>query len=117
MTRTVGVIGNVSIDTARYPDGQTYQLLGGAALHVALAASQAGLAPSPISVVGSDLTYQLRSDPRLRSLDLAHVLAVPGRDCRFDLTYDRDGQVSAVHSDYGIAHALTRHALAVVAGS
>lgn len=111
---TLGVIGNISVDTARSPDGRSRTLLGGAALYVALAASKAGLTAGPVSVVGGDLA-DLRTDPRLAGLDLRRVMTVPGRGCRFGLTYDRDGQVTAVDADYGVADALTAHAVTVVA--
>ncbi|OLT19781.1 hypothetical protein BJF79_47605 [Actinomadura sp. CNU-125] len=107
---TLGVIGNISIDTTHYPDGRTCHLLGGAALHVALAAAQAGLPARPVAVTGDGLTL-LHSDPRLDDLDLRHVSTVWGPDCRFDLTYNRDGRVTGVHSDYGVATTLTSHAL------
>lgn len=114
MTR-LGVIGNISIDTARYPGGQTYRLLGGAALHLALAASQAGTQASPIAVVGDDLAH-LHSDPRLNGLDMRRVLTVGGPDCRFDLTYDLDGRIASVDSAFGVADVLTLHASTVVDG-
>ncbi|TDC91966.1 carbohydrate kinase family protein [Actinomadura sp. 7K507] len=106
----LGVIGNISIDTARYPGRRTHRLLGGAALYVALAAARADLLARPVAIVGDGLA-RLRSDPRLDGLDLRHVSTVRGLDCRFDLTYDRDGRVVSVHSDYGVAADLTSHAL------
>lgn len=116
MTATLGVIGNVSIDTIHRPDGTSHHQLGGAALYLALAAADSGVAASPISVIGDGLA-SLHTDHRLDGLDLAHVVTVPGPDCRFHLTYDHDGQVTSVRSNYGVAEYLTGHALTAVAGS
>lgn len=109
----LGVIGNISIDTARYPGGRPHRLLGGAALYVALAAAHAGLTARPVAIVG-DVLACLHTDPRLNSLDLRHVSAVQGPDSQFDLTYDHDGRVVGVHSDYGVGSGLTCHALTVL---
>ena len=74
----LSVIGNISRDLAIYPGDRRYELLGGAALHVARAASQAGLACAPVSVIGRDLAW-IRADPRLARLDLTHVKVALGR--------------------------------------
>jgi sugar/nucleoside kinase (ribokinase family) len=112
---TLGVIGNISIDTVLYPGGQQYELLGGAALHVALAAAHAGLHASPVSVIGDDLTH-LHTDPRLAEVDLARVLTVGGTSTRFEITYNPDGTVTHVTSKFGVAEVLTEHAITVIAG-
>ncbi|WP_084965362.1 carbohydrate kinase family protein [Thermoactinospora rubra] len=112
----LGVIGNISIDTTRYPDGRTYTLVGGAALHVALAAAAAGVTARPVAVIGDDLA-SLRATPRPEGFDLSHVARVAGPSCRFDITYDADGQVSGLTAAYGVATALTSHALAVLSQS
>jgi sugar/nucleoside kinase (ribokinase family) len=96
-----------------YPDGRRFTLLGGAALHVALAASRAGLAAAPISVIGNDLEPML-DDRRLATLDLASVNVVPGRSCTFRLSYDGDGQLAEAECDFGAAAKLTDHALSVL---
>ena len=82
----LAVLGNISRDLAIYPDGRQFELIGGAALHVAQAASRAGLAAAPVSVIGADLGW-IRGDPRLARLDLTSVKVVPGPSCAFTLTY------------------------------
>jgi sugar/nucleoside kinase (ribokinase family) len=115
-TPTLGVIGNISIDTALYPGGQRHDLLGGAALHVALAAAGAGIHASPISVVGGELLH-LRTDPRLAELDLAQILTVhDGESARFEITYNETGEVTGIDSRFGVAERLTEHAVRVIAG-
>ncbi|MEV4580281.1 carbohydrate kinase family protein [Nonomuraea jabiensis] len=107
------MIGNISIDTTRYPDGRTNVLIGGAALHVALAAARAGTAARPIAVIGGDLA-RLHARPWPEKLDLSHVSSVAGASCRFDITYGTDGQVIGLTAAYGSAAALTAHALDVL---
>jgi sugar/nucleoside kinase (ribokinase family) len=110
---TLAVIGNISRDQVSYPDGRRFTLLGGAALHVALAANRAGLAAAPISVIGDDLKAML-DDQRLVTLDLASVKVVPGRSCTFRLTYDQDGQLAEAECAFGAAATLTNHVLSVL---
>jgi sugar/nucleoside kinase (ribokinase family) len=107
----LGVIGNISIDTTHYPDGRTHVLLGGAALYVSLAAARAGARARPVAVVGDDLTH-LPAASWPETLDLTHVARVAGPSCRFELTYGADGQLVGITSAYGVAEALTAHALA-----
>jgi sugar/nucleoside kinase (ribokinase family) len=76
----LGVMGNISRDIAVYPGGRSFELLGGAALHVARAACRAGLTSAPVSVIGTDLRW-VRDDPRLADLDLSHVEVVAGASC------------------------------------
>jgi sugar/nucleoside kinase (ribokinase family) len=109
----LGVIGNVSLDTTRYPDGRCHEQLGGAALYVALAAARAGLAAAPISVVGDDLAH-LHADPRLAVLDLTRVLVVRGPSCRFELSYDSSTRLTGLTCSYGVADSLTGHATEVL---
>ena len=111
--RTLGVIGNISRDIVSYPDGRHSALLGGAALHVALAASRAGIAAAPIAVIGDDLA-PLLGNRRLAALDLASVKVVPETSCMFHLSYDQDGQLAAAGCDFGAAAKLTGHALSVL---
>lgn len=106
---TLGVVGNISRDTAEHPDQQRH-LLGGAALYVALAATQAGATASPVSVIGRDLTDALRT-PQLAELDLAAVAVVDQPSCHFHLRYDRQGTLIAVDAAFGAAEQLTAHAL------
>ena len=110
---TLGVIGNISRDRAIYPDGRHVELLGGAALHVALAATQAGLPSAPVAVIGSDLGW-IRDDVRLAAMDLSCVEVTCGRSCSFRLTYDESGHLTGTGSSFGVAAQITRHALEVL---
>ncbi len=108
----LGVIGNVSVDTATYPDGASYRLVGGAALYVALAASVYRPA-APIAIVGDDLAW-LPTDERLAALDLAALSVTNGASCVFDLRYDAAGRLAGVDCEYGVAVELTEHALSEI---
>ena len=101
----LGVVGNISRDLATYP-GTRAEMLGGAALHVALAAARAGLPAAPVSVAGTDLGW-IAGDPRLAGLDLRHVKVVPGESCAFTLTYDGTGRLTGTESSFGVAAGLT----------
>jgi sugar/nucleoside kinase (ribokinase family) len=109
----LGVIGNISRDQAIYPGGRHVELLGGAALHVALAATRAGLRSAPVAVIGSDLGW-ICDDVRLTDMDLSCVEVTPGRSCSFRLTYDESGHLISTGSSFGVAEQLTQHALDVV---
>ena len=109
----LGVIGNISRDQAIYPSGRHVELLGGAALHVALAATRAGLLSAPVAVIGSDLGW-IRDDVRLTDMDLSCVEVTCGRSCSFRLTYDESGHLTGTGSSFGVAARLTRHALDVL---
>ena len=56
----LSVIGNISRDLIVYPGTRT-EMLGGAALHIALAASRAGLRAAPVAVLGTDLGWIMPS--------------------------------------------------------
>ena len=109
----LGVIGNISRDRAIYPGGRRVELLGGAALHVALAATRAGLPSTPIAVIGSDLGW-IRDDARLTDMDLSCVEVTCGRSCSFRLAYDESGHLTGTASSFGVAAHLTRHVLEVL---
>lgn len=110
---TLGVIGNISRDLAAYPDGRTTEILGGTAMHLALAAARAGLPAAPVAVIGTDLEWII-GDPRLTGLDLSSVKVVPGQSCVFRLTYDHADQLTGISASFGAARMLTRHALAAL---
>lgn len=109
----LAVIGNISRDRAVYADGRRFELLGGAALHVARAASRAGLASAPVSVIGTDLGW-IYADPRLADIDLTHVKTATGASCAFALTYTAAGKLARVDCAFGAAESLTSHCLAVI---
>lgn len=106
----LAVIGNIARVESVYPDGLRRAFLGGAALHIALAAARAGLSAAPVSVVGDDLAW-ITYDPRLATVDLRAVKVASGPSCAFRLTYDTDGELVGVDSAYGVAEHLTDHAL------
>lgn len=107
---TLGVIGNISRDLTIHPDGRTIEMIGGAALYLALAATRAGLPTAPVSVIGTDLDW-VTADPRLAALDLSCVKVVPGQSCAFRLTYERSGHLTRTNASFGAAEMLTSHAL------
>ncbi len=106
----IPVIGNLSLDEAKYADGRLRQSVGGAALFVSVAASRAGVLASPISVIGTDLDW-IRDDNLFDQVDLSHVLTLPGKSCTFRIRYGPDGDVQAIESDFGVATELTNHAV------
>jgi sugar/nucleoside kinase (ribokinase family) len=111
---TLGVIGNISRDLAVHPGKGATWMLGGAALHVALAAAHAGLPASPVAVIGTDLN-PIADDPRLDEVDLSRVKLIPGASCAFRLAYDHDGGLISTEASFGVAEALTLHALDALA--
>ncbi len=110
---SVAVIGNISRDSAVYPGGSRFELLGGAALYIALAAERAGLPTAPVSVIGTDLNW-IVSEPRLSGLDMRSVKVMSGESCSFRLAYDEDGHVADTQASFGVATALTSHALSTM---
>ena len=112
----LAVIGNVSRDTTRYPDGRGATSLGGAALLIALAATRAGLRAGPICVLGDDLAH-LPEAADFAALDWSAASRPAGPTTSFGLTYDMDGELLAVTADYGVAEGLTDHVLAYLARS
>ncbi|HEY2579950.1 MAG TPA: carbohydrate kinase family protein [Streptosporangiaceae bacterium] len=107
---TLAVLGNISRDQAIYPDGRRFDLLGGAALHLARAAHHAGMACALVSIIGADLDW-IRSDPRLTGLDLSHVATREEPSCTFALTYAATGTLASIDCCFGAAKSLTSHCL------
>ncbi|WP_381563561.1 carbohydrate kinase family protein [Streptomyces eurythermus] len=110
----LSIIGNVSRDRTAYPDGRRSDLLGGAALHTALAAVHSGAHAGPVSVIGQDLAGlpHARLHPRL---DWSGVRITQGNSATFTLTYDENDALYAVQPDYGAAADLTAHAVTRIA--
>ncbi len=104
------VIGNISRDLTHYPDHRGGSRLGGAALFLSLAAAKAGRRAAPVCVLGSDLAH-LPEAPGLDTLDWSARIQVDGMSTTFALEYDLQGELVAVGTDYGVAEALTEHAL------
>jgi sugar/nucleoside kinase (ribokinase family) len=109
----LGVIGNISRDRVVYANGRTARLLGGAALHVAMAVTRAGLRAAPVAVIGTDLEW-ITSDPRLAAMDLSQVRVIQGDSCAFGLAYDDAGAITSTSSSFGVSENLTSHALDVL---
>ncbi|NJP43138.1 PfkB family carbohydrate kinase [Actinacidiphila epipremni] len=112
----LAVIGNVSRDTTRYPDGRGGVSLGGAALLTSLAATRAGLRAGPICVLGDDLAH-LPEAADFAALDWSAASRLVGPSPSFGLTYDGAGELLAISTDYGVAEGLTDHVLAHLARS
>jgi sugar/nucleoside kinase (ribokinase family) len=109
----LAVLGNISRDQAIYPDDRRFELLGGAALHVARAAYHAGMTCALVSVIGADLDW-MRSDPRLAGLDLSHVATREEPSCAFTLTYTATGTLASIDCSFGAAESLTSHCLTAI---
>ncbi|MFF8919371.1 PfkB family carbohydrate kinase [Streptomyces sp. NPDC015032] len=110
----LAVIGNISRDHTRYPDRRGGELLGGAALHVALAAARAGATAAPVSVVGDDLAH-IPAQSQLNDVDWSGLRIAAGASAAFTIDYDQEGHLIAVAADYGVSEDLTGHALAHIA--
>jgi sugar/nucleoside kinase (ribokinase family) len=113
LVSVLAVLGNISRDQAIYPDGRRFDLLGGAALHVARAAHQAGMACALVSVIGADLDW-IRSDPRLAGLGMSHVATREKPSCAFTLTYTATGTLARIDCSFGAAESLTSHCLTAI---
>lgn len=111
--QTFGIVGNISRDRTIYSDGRQFDFIGGAAFHIALAATKAGSRPAPISVIGTDMSWLIH-DSRVAQLDLSHVRIVAGPSCAFEITYDHELKVRGITSHYGVSCNLTAHALAIL---
>jgi sugar/nucleoside kinase (ribokinase family) len=108
------VIGNISVDQTRYPDGRRGSCVGGAALLLSLAAARAGLRAVPVAIVGDDLA-RLPQALGVDGLDSTGIRHAEGATASFDLDYDVHGELLSVDSHYGVAEELTAHALAFLA--
>ncbi|MFI9230895.1 PfkB family carbohydrate kinase [Streptomyces rimosus] len=106
----ISVIGNISRDHIRYPDGHSGHYLGGAALHIALAAARAGAHAAPVAVIGDDLALLTR-EPDLACLDWSALRHATGNSAAFAMVYDTHAAVRCTSATYGVSHQLTAHAL------
>lgn len=113
---SLAVIGNLSIDTVRYPHGRQQDLLGGAALYITLAAARAGMNAAPVTVIGEDLNH-LDTDPRLDDLNRTWMRTVNGPSCSFEINYNTAGSVIGLTSSFGVARLLTDHAISALASA
>ncbi|WP_327359541.1 carbohydrate kinase family protein [Streptomyces sp. NBC_01304] len=113
MPRTI-VIGNISRDHIHRPGLPPAHQLGGAALHLSVAAARAGQQIAPASVIGADLA-RLTADPRLPALDWSLLRHDPKPSASFTIHYDDQGTVADVDTAYGAAEHLTEHALRTLA--
>ena len=101
MNIDVVVMGHVSIDRIRFPDGREKILPGGAAAAVATSAALAGAKVGLITKVGTDFPREWLK--RLSEvLDTRGVHILPGRTIRIDVVYHRDGSVDSP-VDVGVA--------------
>lgn len=112
-TPRLAVIGNISVDHTHHP-GHRSSSVGGAALHIALAAATAGMRAAPVAVIGNDLRWLL-NDSTLAGLDWSGVGLAHGRSAAFTLNYDATGDLASLRAEHGAATGLTRHALGRIA--
>ncbi|MFF4189100.1 PfkB family carbohydrate kinase [Streptomyces sp. NPDC001691] len=110
----LAVIGNISRDRSRYPDGRSSDQIGGAALNIALAAARTGVRAAAVSVIGHDLAC-LPTRLTIPGLDWSALSITTGTSATFTLAYDQRSQLVGMETDYGISTALTDHALAHIA--
>ncbi|MFI6084150.1 PfkB family carbohydrate kinase [Streptomyces sp. NPDC051217] len=108
--KRLDVIGNISRDVTHYPDHRGGARLGGAALLLSMAVTRAGSRAAPVCVLGGDLAH-LPQAPGFDTIDWSALAQADGASTTFDLRYDLQGDLVAVHPDYGVAEGLTAHAL------
>lgn len=96
------VVGSMAIDSVEAPGGRADEVVGGAALYFALAASF--FAPvRMVGVVGGDFPRAVLDDLRRRGVDLAGVEERPGRTFRWSGRYHEDVNVrDTLHLDLGV---------------
>ncbi len=96
------VVGSVALDTVETPQGRAEDVLGGAALYFALAASF--FTPvRMVGVVGEDFPAGTLDELRRRQIDLAGVSEAPGRTFRWTGRYHEDVNVrDTLHLDLGV---------------
>lgn len=92
-TARLAVIGNISVDHTHHAVRRSSSV-GGAALHIALAAATAGMCAAPVAVIGNDLRW-LPNDSALAGLDWSGVGLAYGRSAAFTLNYDTAGDLAA----------------------
>ncbi|WP_297519677.1 carbohydrate kinase family protein [Thermococcus sp.] len=101
MELDVVVLGHVSIDHIRFPDGREKVLPGGAAAAVATSAALAGAKVGLVTKVGTDFPREWLE--RLSNvLDTRGVQVLPGRTIRIEVIYHEDGSVDSP-VDMGVA--------------
>ncbi|MGW8375424.1 carbohydrate kinase family protein [Streptomyces sp. ODS28] len=107
------VIGNISRDHIHRPGQLPGRQLGGAALHLSIAAVRAGHRAAPVAALGPDLSH-LPTDPRLFGLDWSLVHSGTRASTTFTIRYDEHGTIRSVDADYAIGAELTEHALKII---
>ena len=86
----VAVIGAVAYDEIHSAAGDVEELLGGSAVHTALAASLLARC-APISAVGDDFDWATLDPLRQRGIELGGVERAPGQTFRWGCRYAADG--------------------------
>lgn len=96
------VVGSVAIDTVEAPGGRAADVVGGAALYFAVAASF--FTPvRMVGVVGPDFPRDVLDDLKRRNIDLAGVEERPGRTFRWSGRYHEDVNIrDTLHLDLGV---------------
>ncbi len=67
------VVGTVAFDAIETPFGKTDKILGGAATYISLAASQLGVAPAIVSVVGGDFPEEYLTMLKDNNIDISGI--------------------------------------------
>lgn len=96
------VVGSVAIDTVEAPGGRAEDVVGGAALYFALAASFF-TSVRMVGVVGADFPHSVLDDLARRGVDLTGVEERPGRTFRWSGRYHEDVNIrDTLHLDLGV---------------
>ncbi len=96
------VVGSMALDTVETPRGRAEDVLGGAALYFALAASFFA-APRMVGVVGDDFPSEMLDELGRRGIDLAGVEKARGKTFRWSGRYHEDVNVrDTLHLDLGV---------------
>lgn len=96
------VVGSVAIDSVETPFGRAENVVGGAAMYFALAASFF-VPVRMVAAVGDDFPAEVLDDLRARGVDLSGVERRTGRTLRWSGRYHEDMNVrDTLHLDLGV---------------
>lgn len=102
----IGNTARVSVARRGLPEVST---IGGAGFNTAIGAIAAGVRPTLITVVGSDLSLDEHASVEAVA-GPPYLQVAPGNTCHFQFTYDADDCPPVIVSDYGNAGLLNGHA-------
>ena len=107
--KDITIIGNISIDHLTLPGGTRFIMIGGGALNVGIGCKVAGVTPSLISVVGTDVPIADHTIIR-KSLDTSGIAIQQGNSCVFEIVYDDLEYPPRIKTVPGVSSRLTCHA-------